>query len=143
MTISVLYSILSLSCFSTDATAEFTALHGPGVLPKYTNLVVGKLSTEDDQSRKKKYRPAANYTVLHSDLNKPFGCTIPFSEPYWYRGIPSPYYTESHAKWRAYLRGIVDKHFVPYVSQWEEQGTYPPELHTLMGQYGLNYAACR
>mmetsp|Transcript_39336 Transcript_39336/g.47666 ORF Transcript_39336/g.47666 Transcript_39336/m.47666 type:complete len:402 (-) Transcript_39336:205-1410(-) len=52
---------------------------------------------------------------------------LPFSEPN--SGFDSPYYKQTHHDFRAKVRAFVDKEIIPYVSDWEETGTYPPELH--------------
>ncbi len=136
----------------TDATAEFKALHGPHVLNSYSKLVVGKLQPSETDSNEKKsaktrkttsVSSVVKYTPLHSELGKPFGCSIPFSEPGWYFGQPSPYYNKSHSVFRAYVRDFVEREMIPYCHQWDESGTYPPELHTKLAAAGLTYAASR
>jgi hypothetical protein len=52
----------------------------------------------------------------------PFGSRIPFAEPYWYSGTPSPYYKETHIQFRAKLREFVDKEMLSYVHEWDEAG---------------------
>ncbi len=34
---------------------------------------------------------------------EPFGSDIPFAEPQWYRGLPTPYYNGSHVELRVSL----------------------------------------
>ena len=50
-----------------------------------------------------------------------FGSPVPFAEPPWYRGTPSPYYDETHVALRARVRAFVDEHLAPYVDEWEER----------------------
>mmetsp|Transcript_2426 Transcript_2426/g.3354 ORF Transcript_2426/g.3354 Transcript_2426/m.3354 type:complete len:423 (-) Transcript_2426:176-1444(-) len=56
-------------------------------------------------------------------LNKfePFGSDIPFAEPQWYRGLPTPYYNESHVELRNRVRKFVDAELRPHVDEWEEK----------------------
>ena len=42
---------------------------------------------------------------------------IPYGDPYWYQGFKSPYYKETHKKFRAQVRAFVDKEIMPYVSE--------------------------
>jgi alkylation response protein AidB-like acyl-CoA dehydrogenase len=54
-----------------------------------------------------------------------FGSKVPFSEPSWYRGIPTPYYQEKHVAWRAKVRAFVENELHPFVDQWDEQKKFP------------------
>lgn len=57
---------------------------------------------------------------------EPFGNQdIPFAEPSWYLGNPTPYYEEKHAKWRKVVRDFVDKEIRPYANEWDEAQTFP------------------
>jgi len=121
------------------------------VARKYSHLVVGRLARGNGDSkdsgsgsRRSKERSVVNYTQIHDRLDKPFGCDIPFSEPYWYSGkLTSPYHNQSHAKWRAYVRRFVETELMPFASDWDEAGTYPPELHKKFAKAGLLYAVAR
>ena len=55
----------------------------------------------------------------------PFGSDVPFAEPAWYRGVPTPYYQAKHAAFRAKCRAFVDEHLIPYVDDWDEAGQCP------------------
>ena len=44
------------------------------------------------------------------------------SEPYWYQGFPSPYYTENHVKFRNVMRDFVEKEIKPNMDQWLKEG---------------------
>jgi alkylation response protein AidB-like acyl-CoA dehydrogenase len=71
-------------------------------------------------------------------VTKPFGELIPYSDPYWYNGqLRSPYYNNSHVEFRAVVRKFIDTHVLPYVDQWDEEGTYPPELHKMAYECGI------
>jgi len=57
----------------------------------------------------------------------PFGSNVPYAEPAWYRGTPTPYYEAKHAVFREKVRAFVDEHLVPYVDEWDEKGRCPIE----------------
>ena len=67
----------------------------------------------------------------NSNSNKIFGTSndVFCAEPYWYRGFYSPYYNDLHRKFRLKVRNFVEKNIIPYVEEWDENGTYPKELH--------------
>eukprot|EP01062_Namystynia_karyoxenos_P030534 TRINITY_DN227_c0_g2_i1.p1 TRINITY_DN227_c0_g2~~TRINITY_DN227_c0_g2_i1.p1 ORF type:complete len:433 (+),score=156.87 TRINITY_DN227_c0_g2_i1:88-1386(+) len=69
--------------------------------------------------------------------HKPFGEQLPFCEPYWYQGQPSPYYNEGHVRFRAVMRAFVDREIKPHVDEWIEQGQYPLELHRRAHELGI------
>eukprot|EP01112_Ceratiomyxa_fruticulosa_P002087 TRINITY_DN1221_c0_g1_i1.p1 TRINITY_DN1221_c0_g1~~TRINITY_DN1221_c0_g1_i1.p1 ORF type:complete len:459 (-),score=118.76 TRINITY_DN1221_c0_g1_i1:87-1343(-) len=70
-------------------------------------------------------------------VSERFGSPTPYGDPYWYQGYASPYYNESHVAFRAKVRAFVDKEIMPNVHQWDEEGTYPPELHKKAYDAGL------
>lgn len=65
---------------------------------------------------------------------------IPYGDPYWYQGFKSPYYKETHKRFRAKVRAFVEKELMPYVHEWDEAGTYPKDLHEKAYKAGI-YAA--
>jgi len=67
-----------------------------------------------------------------------FGEPIPFCEPYWYQGYPSPYYKASHLSLRKRARDFVETEVKPYVDEWIACPTgYPRELHKKAYAAGL------
>lgn len=54
-----------------------------------------------------------------------FGSNIPFAEPAWYRGSPTPFYQEKHVAWRAKVRAWVEKELVPNADAWEDAKSFP------------------
>lgn len=48
-----------------------------------------------------------------------------------------PFYTDEHRAWRDSLRRFIDERLVPYVSQWDEAGAVPRELHREVAEFGL------
>jgi len=49
-----------------------------------------------------------------------FGEQVPFAEPAWYRDWESPYYNESHKKFRQKVRDFIEKEIRPFSNEWEE-----------------------
>ena len=59
-----------------------------------------------------------------------FGEQLPFAEPSWSQGYRSPYYSESHQKFRAGLRAYLDEYVKPNLDDWiESEKGYPKEMH--------------
>lgn len=71
-----------------------------------------------------------------------YGENIPYADPSWYQGFRSPYYTESHAKFREEVRDFVEEHLEPYVDDWEEEGAIPHEVYKKFGEAGFIAAGC-
>lgn len=53
--------------------------------------------------------------------------SIPYAEPSWYRGEPTPFYKEKHVKWRKVVRDFVEKEIRPFATKWDEQKHFPVE----------------
>lgn len=117
-----------------DTSDQFHALHAPTVLQKYhKRLCIGRLqgaAIPDPEPRGK-------------TPEEPFGrVDVPYAEPYWYRGVfKSPYYNNSHAKFRGLIRDWIDKEVAPFIPDWEEQKDYPKEIHASAYRAGV-YGAC-
>lgn len=56
-----------------------------------------------------------------------FGDDVPFADPAWYRGVPTPYYEEKHAAFRNKVRAWVSEELLPHVDEWDEMGACPIE----------------
>ncbi|KAI9629860.1 hypothetical protein KEM48_012493 [Puccinia striiformis f. sp. tritici PST-130] len=57
---------------------------------------------------------------------KPFGnLSIPFYEPAWYSGVPSPYYKASHLKLQEIARKWTETHLMDQAQNWEEKLVLP------------------
>jgi len=64
--------------------------------------------------------PTKSDAIAHSFAR--FGAVdVPYAEPAWYRGTPTPYYKPSHVELRARMRAFVDEHLLPHVDEWEER----------------------
>ncbi|PQE11979.1 putative acyl- dehydrogenase protein [Rutstroemia sp. NJR-2017a BVV2] len=53
---------------------------------------------------------------------------VPFSEPPWLMGLPSPYYNDSHRKWQKTCRALVSE-LMANADEWEAQGDVPADLY--------------
>lgn len=45
---------------------------------------------------------------------------VPFTDPPWVNGLPSPYYNESHRKWQQVCRAFMEEHLFSRVSAWDD-----------------------
>ncbi|KAF2207892.1 hypothetical protein CERZMDRAFT_50176 [Cercospora zeae-maydis SCOH1-5] len=71
---------------------------------------------------------------------RPFGNVAPWSEPAWSHGIPSPYYNESHKKYRNALREYVNKNILPDALEWEEAGDVPEPARLQWAKSGFAFS---
>ncbi|EME46240.1 hypothetical protein DOTSEDRAFT_86844 [Dothistroma septosporum NZE10] len=53
---------------------------------------------------------------------------VPFSEPAWLAGFPSPLYRETHKTFQKACRAWFEKHFLPYCMDWENDEDLPSDL---------------
>jgi len=105
-----------------DATKDFYALHRKEViqLPRYQRLKIGVL---------------AGYKA------PPQPTETPYASPTYMRKN-SPYYSESHHKFRKAMRDFIEREIVPTAADDDEMGVDPtPELHRKMGEAGILCAA--
>ncbi|KAI9591481.1 acyl-CoA dehydrogenase/oxidase [Syncephalis fuscata] len=121
----------------TDATKQFDAFHNTGVLEKYgPSMYVGEAGSpphEADQA------VAENAEV---DLSEPFGDLIPFGDPAWYQGWDSPYYNDSHRRFRARMREFVEREVIPYCDEWDEAKQVPRALFIKCAEVGITAGIC-
>jgi hypothetical protein len=68
-------------------------------------------------------------------IHPPFGSPLPFAEPPWYTGRPTPYYNASHAKLRAAVRQWVTDNVDS--EAWEAAGKVPDEIYHKCARDGL------
>lgn len=53
---------------------------------------------------------------------------IPFSEPPYLRGLPSPYYTASHRRFQKACRAFLWEHLLSHAMDWEKAGAVPEHV---------------
>lgn len=53
---------------------------------------------------------------------------IPFSEPPYLLGLPSPYYTPSHLSWQKACRAFITSNLTSHALDWEREELVPPSV---------------
>ena len=53
---------------------------------------------------------------------------IPFSEPPYICGLPSPYYTAGHKKWQKACREFITENLTQYAWEWEKEEIIPEHV---------------
>lgn len=53
---------------------------------------------------------------------------VPFSEPPWLLGLPSPIFKETHRKWQTDVRAFVEKNLMKDAMEWEKAEAVPASL---------------
>lgn len=93
-----------------DATTAFYNLHRNEVLAKYASFCIGTVAGEKPEV----------ITLQPGELS-----SVPYAEPTWLTPqFKSPYYLESHRKFRHGLRQFVDTHLRAEAEEKEADGTY-------------------
>jgi len=62
---------------------------------------------------------------------------VPFSEPPWLLGQPSPYYTDSHRKWQRHIREWLHENLVQHAMEWENAGNVPDHVFTTFSKANM------
>lgn len=65
------------------------------------------------------------------------GAAIPFSEPPWLMGLPTPIYQETHRKWQAAIRAFIEKHLLAHAEEWERAETVPAHVFDEFAAAGM------
>eukprot|EP00924_Labyrinthula_sp_SR-Ha-C_P016557 maker-scaffold_6-snap-gene-7.14-mRNA-1 protein AED:0.02 eAED:0.02 QI:44/1/1/1/1/1/3/58/532 len=110
-----------------DVTEDFFGLHRVSVLEKYeSKLYIGKIEGTKDRNRES-----------FGDIS-----TVPYGESYFWRRKPSPYFNESHIKYRANLRKFVYEEMRDYMEECEiNNKQISTEFKEKLGAFGL-FSAC-
>lgn len=53
---------------------------------------------------------------------------VPFSEPPYIVGLPSPYYKETHLRWQKACRAFVQKNMIEKALEWDTAETVPEHV---------------
>lgn len=61
---------------------------------------------------------------MADDLN----IAAPIAEPPWLRGLPSPYFKDSHRRFQAACRKFLDENLHRHALDWETAGQVPPHV---------------
>ena len=62
---------------------------------------------------------------------------IPFSEPPYLQGLPSPYYKPTHLKWQKACRAFVDEHLHAHAMEWEREETVPDHVFGIFAKANM------
>ncbi|RMZ68977.1 acyl- dehydrogenase [Pyrenophora seminiperda CCB06] len=62
---------------------------------------------------------------------------LPFSEPPYVVGLPSPYYKETHLKWQKSCREFVDRHLLEKALEWDTDETVPEHVWDTFAKAGM------
>mmetsp|Transcript_29302 Transcript_29302/g.95496 ORF Transcript_29302/g.95496 Transcript_29302/m.95496 type:complete len:523 (-) Transcript_29302:1361-2929(-) len=108
-----------------DATDEFFSLHRAEILGKSgARLVVGELTGS---------APAPEPERINGKLSG-----VPYAESSYWHDFKSPYFTESHKRFRSAVREFMDREIVPTAVSNDDSGEDPPlEIYQKLGSAGL------
>jgi alkylation response protein AidB-like acyl-CoA dehydrogenase len=105
----------------------YYAYHRQEVLSKYARLQIGSIAGE---------KPKIDFRIA-GDISK-----VPYAEPSNLQGFKSPYFKESHFKFRKAVREFMEKEVLPEGLSFDESGkAASKETFKKMGEFGL--LACR
>jgi len=62
---------------------------------------------------------------------------VPFSEPPYIAGLPSPYYSESHLKWQKACRAFIQENLIDQALEWDTIETLPESVFEKFGKAGM------
>lgn len=62
---------------------------------------------------------------------------IPFSEPLWLQGLPSPYFNASHLKWQRDCRNFIEEHLGRHAINWENEGDVPASVFEAFSKHNM------
>ncbi|KAI7321767.1 Acyl-CoA dehydrogenase [Hortaea werneckii] len=62
---------------------------------------------------------------------------VPFSDPPYLCGLPSPYYTPALRKWQKVCRDFISEHLTPYAWDWDREETVPPHLFETFAKHNM------
>ena len=115
-----------------DATAQFDQFHKKEVLLKYgPQLYVGKVAAAGASSSS-----SSKGASPIPDSANAFGEMVPYGDPAWYQDWESPYFNDSHRRFRAAIREFVDKEITPYCHDWDEARAVPSDFHKKCAKAG-------
>lgn len=120
-----------------DATQKFNMFHKPEVLVQYgKDLMIGYLEGHAPVSVDSSAMDPVKFLNSVKPAQK-FSEGLDYMEPAWYGRLHSPYYNDSHRKYRHLVRKFVDEEISPYAHEWDEKYFLPKELFKRCFQWGL------
>eukprot|EP00039_Didymoeca_costata_P004106 m.71359 g.71359 ORF g.71359 m.71359 type:complete len:517 (+) comp12239_c0_seq2:146-1696(+) len=106
-----------------DATELFYSFHRGSMIdkPKYAHLKIGEVASDTKH-------------LTRRDINAP----VPYGEPHGFWRKKSPYYRESHQRFRQALRSFIDKEIMPTARDDDMKGIVPSkEINVKLGKAGI------
>lgn len=62
---------------------------------------------------------------------------VPFSEPPWLMGLPSPYYTPELRKWQQACRQFITENLTKHAWDWEKEETVPETVYGVFAKHHM------
>lgn len=62
---------------------------------------------------------------------------IPFSEPPWLLGLPSPIFKPTHARWQRAVRAFTSEHLHAHALEWEKEGLVPAHVFATFARHNM------
>jgi acyl-CoA dehydrogenase len=62
---------------------------------------------------------------------------IPFSEPPWLCGLPSPYYNDSHRRWQRACRQFIETNLLGNALEWEQNELVPEHVFKTFAEHNM------
>jgi len=114
-----------LNLAGKNATKEFHSFHNAAdVLKKYgPQLYIGNIGSIAGADERSKL--SLGNTAKVGDA---FGNLVPYCDPNWYQEWKSPYYNDSHRRFRAAMREFVDREIIPFAHEWDESKSISKDL---------------
>ena len=63
--------------------------------------------------------------------------SVPFADPPYLCGIPSPYYKPTHLRWQKACRAFLDEHVNPYALEWDAAGKVPETVFETFAKHNM------
>jgi len=118
-----------------DASDLFHVYHNKSVLAKFgPKFHIGIVQ------QPKTTTPTTTTTTTTSTTT--FGDLVPYGDPVWYQRFNTPYYKDTHRRWRAKLRQFVDTEIIPTLEEWKNDPQPPAQLVEKMGNAGIFASMC-
>src|ERR1700753_1298154 len=62
---------------------------------------------------------------------------IPFSEPPWLLGLPSPYYNDSHRRWQKACRQFIQENLINNAMEWDQNELVPEHVFNTFAENNM------
>lgn len=92
-------------------------------------MLVGEVSASATPAKQPNPAKVDPFSLTLPPSENAFGEGVPFGDPCWYQDWNSPYYNDSHKRFRAAMRAFIDREIMPYTHEWEEKKRIPKELY--------------